>query len=176
MATFPPATVPVIPDGYSPLTADFNAWAQANLSFLAAGVLLRARQTTVQALAAGSQVLSFQAIDEDPYAGWSATATGSQPAMSWLAPVTGLYQVTITPGVASSANWVMAQAVITGVTVTLGEDATNGTGGSGAGGMGTFAMVAGLDYLQGAVSVATAVNTVTGAGLQPSLEIALLSQ
>ncbi len=177
MTTWPPATIPVFPDGYGPYPTDFNSWIQSNLSSLTSSVVFRGRQTAVQALAAGAvTALNLQAIDEDPYGGWSAAGAGSQAAMSWLAPVTGLYQVTVVCMMASSSNWTLACSIVTGTFFFLREGGSSNVGGTGIGGSGSFSLVAGLDYVQAGVDALVAVNTVVGAGFQSSMEIALLSQ
>lgn len=178
MSTWPAASIPVFPAGYKPQLADFTSWIQDTLGFCTDGVVLRARQTTTQALAAGQTTMEYQAIDEDPYTGWSAVTTSEQPAYSWLAPYTGLYQVTITTGFAASANWAIPGVLITGTLIDAAACATTGLTGltCGAGGMVTVPMTGGADYLQMVMNLETAEDTVITAGSEPSVEIALLSQ
>jgi len=178
VTTWPAASIPVFPAGYKPVQSDFASWIQDTLGFLTGGVVFRARQTTAQALSGGANIMQYQAIDEDPYSGWSAVATGSQPAYSWLAPYTGLYQITVTTAFAASNNWTDAGALLTGTLITLSECATTNLSGvpAGAGGMVTVPMTGGADYLQVNVAVANADDTVITAGSEPSVEIALVSQ
>lgn len=178
MTTWPAASIPVFLDGYKPVQADFTSWIQNTLGFLTDGVVFRARQTTAQALAAGANTVEYQAIDEDPYGGWSASGTAEQPAYSWLAPYTGLYQVTVTTGYAASANWAQTGVLITGSLAVATQQGSPGISGptAGAGGMVTVPMTGGADYVQVNVNLATAEDTVITAGSEPSVEIALISQ
>jgi hypothetical protein len=181
MTTWPAATVPVFPAGYAPDDTDFDTWIQSNFSFLTEGVVFRARRVAAQALAGppgGNTLIEFDTIDEDPYSGWSATATSVQPAWSWLAPVTGLYQVTFTFAVTAAVNNTEAEVWVSGnrVRVSTAVCGTTG-GGAGTGGMATVPMAAGQDYVQATADLSTTgESTLTGAGSQPSIEIALASQ
>jgi len=177
VTTWPAASIPVFPAGYKPVQSDFTAWIQNTLGFLTDGVVFRARQTSSQALSGASNIMQYQAIDEDPYSGWSATATADQAAHSWLAPYTGLYQVTVTTGYAASANWAETGVLLTGVLTVAAQQGSPGISGptAGAGGMVTVPMTGGADYVQVSMSIATAESTVITAGSEPSVEIALVS-
>jgi hypothetical protein len=182
MTTWPAASIPVFRAGYAPVQADFTSWIQDTLGFLTDGVVFRARQTTAQALSGATNYMQYQAIDEDPYSGWSAAETPGQPAYSWIAPVTGLYEITVTTGFAPSSNWAQIGVFLNTTLIVAGIAGSAGIGGldAGIGGTVTVPMTAaglyGGDYVQVNMHIQTAEDTVITAGSEPSVEITLISQ
>jgi hypothetical protein len=182
--TEPP--VPVFPAGYGPLPADMDTWVQSPFQFLTTKVMLRAELQAAQALTANTNTLAQFGgtagdILEDPYSGWSATATGSQPAWSWLCPAgcTGWYEFTMTaftanPG--SSTDAVQALIYVDGteyaVTSCIWGDNGHATGGCGAV---TVPLIGGVDYVQGFIYSTVGVNTTATAGQFPTLEAVWVS-
>jgi hypothetical protein len=182
--TDPP--IPVFPAGYGPVASDFNTWVQAPMTFLTSKVMFRAQLQGVQALTAATPTLAqFGAtagdILEDPYGGWSTTATGSQPAWSWLCPqgCTGWYEVTMT---AFTANPGTATDVVQAIVYVDGSDYLQTSAGWGVNGHATGScgaapvpLVGGADYLQGFIYSQAGVNTTATAGQLPTLEACWLS-
>jgi hypothetical protein len=175
--TAPP--VPQIPAGYAPFPADLNAWVTTPFTFLATKAVFRGQLQGAEALSAGSPTLAkLDTVPEDPYSGWSATATASQAAWSWLCPAgcSGWYEVTLTAltasqGVASSA--VGAELYVDG---SLYQQASmsQGVNGNSSGSEGSVLvpLIGGSDYLQMYIYSLDAVNTPALAGRYPSMEIA----
>lgn len=94
----PVPAVPGIPAGWRPVQADLDFWVTDSFSFLAQAACFRAQLVASVPLAAGVfTLLPFDTVEEDPYGGWSATATGSQPAYSWLCPAgcAGWYEASV---------------------------------------------------------------------------------
>jgi hypothetical protein len=182
--TLAPPPVPVFPAGYFPETADFTGWVQNPFSFLAGGVVFRGQQEVSggQALSGSSYtIIAYDTIPEDPYGGWSATVTASQPANSWLAPWTGSYEVTVYTSTASAAIWVASGALLSGGAVTgvLQGEAVLAPSGTFGGSCATFTvqLTGGADYIQGAAIVSAASSTVTSSpGRYPSMEITYVSE
>lgn len=173
MTTWPPAAIPVFPAGYGPQVADLDTWIQNNFGWISTGALLRVQQTTGggQALASGGNILAFNSVLEDPWGGWSA---GSN---AWFAPVTGLYEITVTAMTVAAAIWVSAQVQVSGsAAIEGGADlCPSGTAGGGICSV-VVPLVAGFDFVQGGVNVsASATTDTTSAARFPSMEIALVS-
>lgn len=176
MATFPQAFIPRFPAGFAPQQPDFTTLIQNNFSFITNRVVLRARLSTAQNFITGDTVIAFNNIDEDPYSGWSSTATGAQAANSWLAPYTGLYEIHLRAGAISATEWSKPRVSVTGGgAVDLSGIANNGNGPGGANGFYTVAMLGGSDYIQGIVNLSTGVAAATNAGDQSMMEILYLS-
>jgi len=89
--------VPQIPAGWYPDQADFDYWVTTPFSFLATPPVFRAQMQAAGTAASGWRAIPFDTILEDPYGGWSATATSSQAAYSWLCPAgcSGWYDVSV---------------------------------------------------------------------------------
>jgi len=84
--------------GSGPEPPDFNNLIQAPLLFCTAKTVLRVAQPTGgQSVSGGGYTspVQFTQVLEDPYSGWSAVATGSQPAYSYLVPYDGWYDITL---------------------------------------------------------------------------------
>jgi hypothetical protein len=174
--------IPGIPAGYGPVQADMDAWITTPFSFLASPTVLRAEQHAAVALTAATFTLvPLDTIDEDPWGGWSATSTGSQPAHSWLCPAgcSGLYEVTMTaftnnPG--SSTDQVQAVLFVDGANY---QQAGAGWGVNGHATAITATvqvpLVAGADYLQFFAYSTIGVNTPTTTGQFPTFEVAWIS-
>ena len=154
-----------------------DALIQAPLTFLTDSIVFRGHQTSSQNFTSGAYlVLNFDATDEDPYGGWSATSTGSQAAHSWLAPYTGWYQVTFTfSWTPSTATYGRTAVLIDGLTQYQlgGGDAYSGVTGSY-----DVPLVGTVDYIQmqGVVEHTGLSTLVSTAGFQPSCEITFISQ
>jgi len=120
----PPAGGPVIPAGLYPhgsqLSADLNQLITNPILFTATGILARLRQaSSAQTLSTSSAtVIQFDTVDEDPYSGWSASATSTQAAWSWQPPAgcSGWYHVYV----AVSLGTVPSDAVLRPVIVVTG--------------------------------------------------------
>lgn len=184
MTTWPQATVPTFAAGYAPQQADFTTWVRNNLAFQASKVMFRAQQQVPggQSLSNSTfSLLNFGAtagdILEDPYGGWSTTATVNQPAYSWLAPYTGLYEVTLTVVTLSAAAWLGAAVELTGgAAQSVSNDSVPSGNSGGCSGSLLVAMTGGYDYLQLGAAVSTTLTTdTTSAGRYPSAEIAYVS-
>lgn len=179
-----PPPVPVFPAGYGPVTGDFTGWVQNPFSFLTGGVVFRGHQQVSggQALTGGSYtIISYDTIDEDPYSGWSAAGTGSQPANSWLAPYTGSYEITVWTSIMPQAVWVGSGVLVSGGVVAgvLTGQAVFGSTAGVSGSCATFTaqLTGGADYIQGACTVAANATTGTTApGRYPSMEITYVSE
>jgi len=175
----PPTAVPVFVAGYEPVPSDFDGWVQTPFTFLTAGTVYRGVQEVPggQALAAGSNVLSYDTVPEDPYGGWSAVATSSQPANSWLVPYTGTYEITVTAS-SSSAGWIGAGVQVSGGTAETGQNVPTPSGSPSGVSSATVTvqLTGGVDYIQGVLNCSASGSTDTAtAGLQPSMEITYVS-
>jgi hypothetical protein len=172
----PPPAVPVFPAGYGPLPADFNGWVQAPLGFLTGQVVFRGAQTVTQSYTAGSNnVIRYDTVNEDPYAGWNGS-----PSWWWLAPYTGWYEIIVTVSLAATTNYAQAAIFVTGGTQQYISSEHQGPAGT-FGGAGAYAIVAltgGVDYVQGIVMPVTSTvsNDVSAPGRYPRLTISYLSQ
>jgi len=175
---------PLFPAGYGPLPSDMDSWIQQPFQFLTTKVMFRAELQASQALTANANTLihfgsTAGDILEDPYGGWSTTATSAQPAWSWLCPAgcTGLYEVTMTAFTANPSGGATAAVIFLDGTE-YGYLAYNWGGdgqASGACGGGPFYLTGGIDYIQGYIGTVAAVNTTATAGQYPTLEIAWVS-
>lgn len=175
--------VPAFPAGYEPFPADFTAWVTTPFSFLASPPAFRGTLTTATAIGAGATVLApINSVAEDPYNGWSATATGSQPAHSWLCPpgCSGWYDVTLsglTNASSSTTSVVKAVLALSGVQYAQVAAGWQPNGHSaGASGGCQVPMLGGIDYLQMYLFSGVAVNTPTTTGQLPTMELAWISQ
>ena len=181
-----PPLVPAIPSppaGYGPLQADMDSWITTPMSFVASPTVLRAELHAATAWSAGSFTLApMDTILEDPWGGWSATLTASQPAFSWLCPAgcSGLYEVSMTawttsPG-ATSTDQVQCVLYVDGSNYAQAS-AGWGVNGSASGSCAQVQvpLIGGADYLQMYV-FSTAATTATGtAGQYTTMDIALVS-
>lgn len=157
----PPAGGPVIPAGLSPhgdqLTADLNNLIINPVKFCATGIFARLRQASgTQTLTANAtSVLSYDTVDEDPYAGWSATVTGTQAAHSWQPPVGcgGWYMVHVSASLGTSpADSVLRPVVlVTGAAQFAVECAKAPGSPEIASGSALVYLLGGSDYVQGGV-------------------------
>lgn len=170
--------IPLFPAGYAPGPGDMGGWIQGSFSFLTTGVLFRGQQQTAQALSSGVNPLSVDTVLEDPTGGWSqVNVPGVQPAFSWLAPLTGWYEVTLTCSIAAQALWAAGAVLVSGGTPEYMELAN--TDASSMGGCTASLIVpcyGQVDYIQAGPFVSAASNTdVSAAGRYPALEIAFVS-
>lgn len=175
--------VPAIPAGWYPHQADFDAWVTAPFTFLTSKAVFRGQRQAAQALSGSlaANLIQLDTILEDPYSGWSATATGSQPAWSWLCPAgcSGWYEVTMTAmtnsqGVAAST--VAAELFVSGSLWQVGSEGWGVNGNtSGSSGAVQVPLLGGSDYLQLYLLSTSAVSTPATAGRFPEMEIAWIS-
>jgi hypothetical protein len=174
MTAAPCAAIPNFTAGYAPAPSDFNGWVQAPFAFLTARTNVRVWQTgSGQTLTSGGYtVLALNTVLEDPYSGWSATATSSQAANSWLAPYDGWYDVTVTVAVASAAVHLEPALLLSGVTQYEVSAASTPSGQDGlVCATIRVPMIGGLDYIQPEAWCSAAVTTSTALGRNCALEI-----
>lgn len=172
----PPPAEPVFPAGYGPVTADMQAWAAQVLGYCANGIIFRAEQTTGQSLTGGTYApLRYDSVLEDPFSGWSPTATSGQAAWSWLAPWTGVFRVTVgwtTTGVAGTCDTAVG---VTGVNPTQENGGSPSPAGLPGGNSASFdvSLIGGADYLQllARCSANATTDAAGGVGLRPYVEI-----
>lgn len=175
--TAPP--VPQIPAGYAPVQADLTAWVTTPFTFLATKAMFRGQLQGSQALSGATFTLDkLDTILEDPYGGWSATATASQPAASWLCPAgcSGWYEVTLTAMTASqgvAVSSIGAGLWVDGSAYQVGgmSQGVNGNT-SGSEGPVLVPLIGGSDYVQMFTFSLEPVSTPAVAGRYPSMEIA----
>jgi hypothetical protein len=168
----PPAGGPVLPAGLSPhgdqLTADLNNLITNPISFLAAGIFARLRQAsgTQTLTASATNVISYDTVDEDPYSGWSATATGTQAAHSWQPPAgcSGWYwvHVSVSLGTVPADSVLRPVVLVTGTPQFALETAKAPSAPMIISGSALVYMLGGADYVQGAVFFAS------GSGNEPT--------
>ena len=173
-APYAPPVIPVFPAGYSPQQSDFTAWIQESTGYLTAGIVFRAEQTVAQSLTAATYAnMAFGQVSEDPFSGWSATATANQPANSWLAPYTGWFRVTFRYTVGATSAWLDAALSLTGgFPLTENESVLVPAAYPGGAGLSlVVAMIGGTDYLQFQARSSSSATTSTAVGLRASVEI-----
>jgi len=175
---YAPPAIPAFPAGFGALPATMDSLIQAPLGFLATSIVFRAHQATTQSLTSGTFVtIKYDTIDEDPYGGWSATATGSQSAHSWLAPYTGWYVLEMTYNYTptSPATWSGA-GFLQDATALYQFGAQLSYGGDG--GAYILPLIGGTDYIefQAQINLAGLSTAVGSAGVQPSAEVSFISQ
>jgi hypothetical protein len=182
-SNFVQAAAPVFPAGYAPFQFDMNNWIAATLGWCSYLPVFRGQQQAGQPLSSSS-VLNALALGgtagdilEDPYGGWSHTATSAQPANSYLVPYTGWYEVTITILCVQQAMFLEAAVGVSGGTPEyVSNVATPAAVAGGCSGSLIVPATGGLDYIQaGAVVSAAATTDAASAGLQSSLEITYVS-
>lgn len=173
--------VPQIPAGWYPDQADFNAWVTTPFSFLAGATLFRGQMQGAGTAASGWRLVPVDTVLEDPWSGWSATSTGSQPAFSWLCPAgcSGWYEVSLAGlcnGQAASADQVGVAVYLDGSLWQEGPvqwaDESNTGGVSGAV---PVPLQGGSDYVQMYVYTTASVALPASAGRYPYLEISWIS-
>lgn len=179
----PAPPVPQIPAGWKPVQADMDLWVTNSFSFLSKAPVFRAQLSTAQALTGGAfNVQHFDTVAlEDPYGGWSAAGSGSQPAMSWLCPAGcgGWYEATLTAQCASqgsgTANQIVAAIALNGALWGYAsDDWAVASAPAGSNGPVQVPMLPG-DYVQMWVFVTQSVSTPTTAGELPAIELAWVS-
>lgn len=180
----PPAGGPVLPAGLSPhgdkLTADLNAGITQPIQFLGTGIFARVRQAsgTQTLTASATNVLNFDTVDEDPYAGWSATSTATQAAHSWQPPAgcSGWYHVHVSASLGTvPADSVLRPVIlVTGVAQFAVETAKAPGAPMLAPGSAYVYLLGGVDYVQGAAFFASGSGnepTSIAAGFQSLMDI-----
>ena len=179
MTTTPAPAPPQIPAGYGPFPADFTSWVTTPFSFLASTTLFRGQLQGSEALS-GWTLAKLDTVAEDPYGGWSATATGSQPAYSWLAPAgcSGWCEITLDglTNAQSGTAEVWTALYVDGAAYQVASG-TLGSTTTASGSSGTIAvpLLGGSDYVQMYIYSSGAVSTPATAGRYPSMEIAWIS-
>jgi hypothetical protein len=174
--------IPQIPAGYGPLAADLTAWVTTPFTGLTAGALFRGNLQAGQALTGGIETLAdLDTILEDPLGGWSAVATASQPAFSWLCPAgwSGWHEICLvasTRAQGTTTSQIDAEVWVSG---SLYQVAALGAGvnanGGGACGVVPVPLTGGSDYVQMYIFSTNSVLTPSTAGQYPSMEIAWVS-
>jgi hypothetical protein len=180
--TLPPApAVPQIPAGWKPVQADMDSWVTTPFSFLAAPAVFRGQLQAAGTAASGWRLMQLDTVLEDPYTGWSATLTASQPAFSWLCPAgcSGWYEVSVTGHTANQGGAADTAAVAVYLDGSLYSEAAalqapNGTP-SGCSGAVMVPLLAGIDYLQMFLFSTASVAAPATAGQFPTMEIAWIS-
>lgn len=178
----PAPAVPQVPAGWSPVQADFTAWVTNPFSFLSQPANFRAQQQAAQALTGGAfSLLHLDTVLEDPYSGWSAVATGSQPAWSWLCPAGcgGWYEAAVSAQTASqgagTTNQLVSALALNGTLWQYGsDDWAPASAAAGSSGSAPVPMLPG-DYVQMWVFSTASVSTPAAAGQYPALELTWIS-
>jgi hypothetical protein len=179
-----PVPLPVFPAGTAEIPQAMNTLIQAPFTFVTGKVMLRAQQSASQSIAGATTLIHFGAtatdILEDPYGGWSATLTATQPAWSWLCPVgaTGWYEVTSTAFAGAGGATDQIQTLIFRSGTLYRTSATTWAASSintGVSGSVLVPLAGGLDYIQGYINTSYSTNTTATAGQLPTLEIAWVS-
>jgi hypothetical protein len=157
-----------------------TTWITTPFSFTGSSTVFRGQLQGAESLAAGWTLAQLDTTLEDPWAGWSAVTTGSQPAYSWLTPsgCSGWYEVSI----GALANTPGSSALIGGAVYVDGAlyqevamewaDATSTAGASGAI---MVPLQGGFDYVQAYIYSSASTSTPAVAGRYPSMEIAWIS-
>ena len=177
----PAPAVPGIPAGWAPLPADFTTWVTDPFSYLAQPVFARVHLATARSLTGGLyNLMPYDTVDEDPYGGWSAVATGSQPAWSWLCPAggAGWYEATISSFTVSqggTADQLVSTLWLNGsLWQYASDDWAPSSADGGSNGAAQVPLLPG-DYVQVFTFASVNVNTPATAGQLPALELAWLS-
>lgn len=180
-----PLQPPVVPDfraGVYEHGVDLNTSLRDALGFLTARCVFKARQTTTQSIASGTwTAITFQAIDEDPYGGWSNTHPER-----YVAQISGTYLASglVAHGGTTVANTTglagigFDQALASGGLITPSTEQTASLDGNAWGipaawttylGVGDYITIAGYQSSGGALS------TNVGTGLQSALDVYWIS-
>ncbi|HET9893710.1 MAG TPA: hypothetical protein VFQ44_02005 [Streptosporangiaceae bacterium] len=172
----PAPSVPFFPAGYQPTEADFFEWWYLNARFEQCRVVFRARQTATENMVpvTGTPAqIEYDTVDEDSWGGWSPST------FSYLPPVSGMYQVTVTswttalPANAMLVPYLLGTYSLRGAVIP-GSPAHN----AGAAAQFTVYLVAGQSAVAGGVAILNAVTAVTTSvvsGQRSSIEIEWLS-
>jgi hypothetical protein len=173
--------IPVFPAGYGPLVADFTTWITNPFTFLATKVMFRAALEGGQTLASGENLIAYDTILEDPYGGWSATTTGSQPANSWLCPAgcNGWFEVTLTAFTANPGNSTTDLEAVLYLDGTIWQETSGdwAVNGHAAGSCGSVPvpLLGGTDYIQGYIATTTASSVPATNGQYATIEVCWIS-
>jgi hypothetical protein len=158
-----------------------DLWVTNSFSFLAQPAGFRGQRQAAQSVS-GWTLVQLDTVLEDPYGGWSATATASQPAWSWLCPAGcgGWYEATLSGFAASqgsgSAIQLATALYLNGSVWQYGSDdwaPASAPGGSS--GSVQVPLLGGSDYVQLYVFTSAGVSTPAVAGEFPALELAWVS-
>jgi len=178
----PAPPVPQVPAGWHPVQADMDLWVTNSFSFLSKPANFRAQLAAGQALTGGAfNLMHLDTVLEDPYGGWSATATGSQPAWSWLCPAGcgGWYEATVSAQAASqgagTTNQLLGALALNGALWQYAsDDWAASSAPSGSSGAVQVPLLPG-DYVQVWMFVTASVSTPTTAGQLPAVELTWVS-
>jgi hypothetical protein len=176
--TEPP--VPQIPAGWGPVAADFETWITNPFTFLSTPPVFRGQLQGSESVpgAPGWTLAELDTILEDPYSGWSAAATGSQAAYSWLCPAgcSGWYDVSITAHTGDEAGTIAAGIYVDGsLYVQVSGNWTSGSTPAGSSGAVPVPLLGGSDYVQAYIYTSSSTSTPATAGQYPTMEIAWTS-
>jgi hypothetical protein len=188
MPTYPNAPhIPAFQAGYAPFAADLTADITTPFSALCYSPLFRGEVQSAQSITATTNtVLQYTSL-EDPYGGWSSTATGSQPANSWLAPAgwSGWYEITINNRINGNATTQIIECMLFGGTGagagTLEQEMAgnaspaNASIPGGASGPAWVYLTGGQDFVQGAIWTGLAATANTTVGQRCDIEVAWVS-
>lgn len=178
MSNVPPQP-PAFIAGFGPKPADMSALITVPLAFCAQRTVLRVGQPSGgQSLTASSYTTIQYTAIEDPYSGWSTTATGSQIAYSYLVPYDGMYEITICAAVnAVTGHIEPVVQVSSNLLYELGAASLNGTTAGIVTSSVRVALLGGLDYVTGRIWSSVAATTAS-AGLSRgcSMEIVYVGQ
>lgn len=171
--------IPQIPAGWYPDQADFDAWVTTPFTFLSSKVMFRGQLQAAEALS-GWTLAKLDTVLEDPYSGWSASATADQAAFSWLCPpgCSGWYEITLTgmTNAQAGTSEVWTALYVDGVAYQVASGTLGDTGNtSGSSGSVPVPLLGGSDYVQMYIYSTSAVNTPATAGRYPTCEIAWIS-
>jgi hypothetical protein len=178
VTTFSPPSVPVFPAGYGPQAEDFYNWWYQTASFLQAGVVFRASQTTTATVlpdSGAATTIGFDTVAEDPYSGWDSGT------FLWTPPAgySGWYQATLNVRTANVAVNVDLRPLLAGTYGYQLSTIMGATFGAGAGGTYIVYLVGGQDTIGGACQLLNSdanVDTSITAGQQSTFELVWISQ
>ena len=179
MSNIPPQP-PAFIAGFGPKPADMSTLITTPLAFCAQRTVLRVGQPSGgQSLTASTYTtIQFPTPLEDPYSGWSTTATSSQIAYSYQPPYDGLYEITICAAVNAITGHVEPVIqVSSNLLYELGAASLNGTTAGIVTSSVRVAMLGGLDYVTGRIwTSATATTASAGLSRGCSMEIVYAGQ
>lgn len=182
MTPQPVPAVPQVPAGWMPVQADMDLWVTDSFSYLAQPAVLRAQLAGGQSLTGGAfNVIRMDTVLEDPYGGWSAVATGSQAAFSWLCPAGcgGWYEASLSGFTASQGSSTSSECgavlILNGTPWQYAADSwAVPSADSGGNGLVPVPLSPG-DYVQLAIIPTSSVAVPTTAGQLPAMELAWVS-
>ena len=168
--------IPSIPAGWAPLPADMTAWITTPFTFLASPAAFRGQLQGSESLS-GFTLAKLDTVIEDNWGGWSATATASQPAYSWLCPAgcDGWFDISLTAFSSNPATTTDQLQAVIYIDGSLYQQASAGWGVNGHDSGSTAAvqvpLIGGQDYVQMYIYSTASTTTPATAGQYPAMEI-----